>query len=157
MKAVVAAYAAGEITLPKLPAKVNKSVLYDAPGFLNDAARGGLQHPYTRTQVAQLIGWTNARTDGTVQPSDACQIAFHALELVERGLLDPLHCQGLIRNQLAGHWPAARYCHAFTRQPLPPPNAAGEPQRFVPGGFLRPAAAANPSSSRRQISRQAVP
>jgi hypothetical protein len=99
VKSVVEAYAAGEIELPPLPEKTKKTTLYVAPRFTRDDAQAPVHHPYTRAQVAQLVGWTRQHSSGGVQPNHACETAFRALELIERGLLKQKDCHSLTREQ----------------------------------------------------------
>lgn len=60
-----------------------------------------MTYPYTRGQVARIVGWMNKTSHGTWQPNNACKVAFQGLELAERGLLDTADVRGLNREQLA--------------------------------------------------------
>jgi hypothetical protein len=109
IKAVVEAYAAGEIELPPMPKDTPKKRILYAPHFVSakspsDVGPVSDQRPYSMAQVARLIGWTRSRDKdqpNLLRASHACETAFRALELMELGLLKAKDCRNLTREQLA--------------------------------------------------------
>ena len=77
MAATVLAYAAGKVTLGKVPTKTKVAALRYAPSFIVGQMINGSvdhSHPYTSEQLAQFLG--------IGQPRVAA--ALRGLELVER-------------------------------------------------------------------------
>lgn len=96
VKAVVEALADGKI---KLPTPSKHASVYYAPSFVQTEPRPlGGEVPYTREAVASFLGWTK-KHGSEIRPNFACQEAFRALELMERGLLKKSDFKGLTRDQ----------------------------------------------------------
>jgi hypothetical protein len=91
IRATIEAYAQGHITLPSVPEKTNKDKI-------RYASAGTRTHPYTKGSVAQFLGWTSKHKEG-VQPNQACEFAFKALDLADLGELDLADLKGLTRTQ----------------------------------------------------------
>jgi hypothetical protein len=68
--AVIDAYAAGEIALEAVDPKTRKDAVYLTTGVVSSS--------YTCQTVASFLGWTNRASDGGVQPTRTCRIAFDA-------------------------------------------------------------------------------
>ncbi len=87
IRAVVVAYANGEIELGELPKNTKHSLRRYAPSFVAGAVPGEDWNirQYTISTAASFLGWTTAtgKLNG-VQPSDRAYNAFNALELAEK-------------------------------------------------------------------------
>ena len=68
--AVIDAYGAGEIELKAVDPKTRKDAVYVTTGIVTSQ--------YTCQTVAAFLGWTNRASDGGVQPTRTCRIAFDA-------------------------------------------------------------------------------
>lgn len=94
VRSAIEAYGRGEIELPPVPKKTRED-------RIRHVSKPPLKHhPYTKATVAKFLGWTNRTTGGTVQPNFACEIAFRALDLIEKGLLEEKALKGLTRSQV---------------------------------------------------------
>ena len=89
--ATIKAYGEGKIELPPLDKKTNEKLL-------RYAAKSGLQHPYTKTQVAEFLGWTSQRSNGGVQPNHCCNVAFEMLDAFDAGIITKKALKGLKRD-----------------------------------------------------------
>ena len=79
IRAVVLAYAAGKIELPKVPGKVQKSNIRYAPNYTRGCSDTSSEHPYTDQTIADFLGWTFPNGE----PSRRVRNALHALEAAE--------------------------------------------------------------------------
>lgn len=98
IRAVIEAYGAGDIELPKVPK--------DTPAkHIRHVQQTAVERPYTRLTVAAFLGWT--RADGEL-PNYACEVAFKALDLIDAGFLKEKDLRGLNRAQMdelvKGQW-----------------------------------------------------
>jgi nitrogen regulatory protein PII len=83
IRAVVEAYAEGQIELSPPSAKTNASQLRYAPSFIPDADRTGGPHPYTAQTLADFLGWL--KPGG--RPQEKVMTALGALQLIEEDIL----------------------------------------------------------------------
>jgi hypothetical protein len=95
VRATLDAAAKGLITLPEVPKKtkacyIKELHLSQAPGVLL----------YTRSTVAEFIGWTRKNNEDGHRPTRGCDIAFRALELIEKGLINEPDLKQLSRDQM---------------------------------------------------------
>ncbi len=91
VESTIRAYGAGEIQLPEVDEKTNKSAI-------RYAAKSSLQHPYTTQTVAQFLGWLSSRTGGGTQPNHACKVAFEMLDAFELGIVSRKELRGVKRD-----------------------------------------------------------
>lgn len=92
IRAAIEAYGKGEISLPSVPTKTREDqILY--------VCATSRTHAYTKATVASFLGWTSKVRD-SVRPNRACETAFRALELIDRGLLEERELKGLSRSQM---------------------------------------------------------
>jgi hypothetical protein len=81
IRTTIEAYGKGEIELPPVPAKTRSHLVkYDPP----DSA----DHPYTKSTVAEFLGWTKKGPRGSIEPNYACEVAFTALDCIEKGIIN---------------------------------------------------------------------
>lgn len=90
VESTIRAFAAGEIELPEVPKDTNKQ-------HIRDAARGSVQRPYTIASLAEFLGWTKARGDGT-QPNQACTVAFQMIDAFDLGIVKRDQLRGVSRE-----------------------------------------------------------
>jgi hypothetical protein len=93
IRATIAAYGRGEITLPAVPPKTPQ----DAIRYVSQCPDS---HPYTQSTVATFLGWTRKNHQDDLRPNYACEVAFQALDLIDAGLLREADVRGLKRGQL---------------------------------------------------------
>jgi ParB/RepB/Spo0J family partition protein len=100
IRAVIDAYGKGEIALPPVPAKSRTDMIR----YVSADSR---THSYTKGTVAEFLGWTAKHGDG-IQPNNAAETAFKALDMIERGFLKEDTLRGLTREQMRelvnGQW-----------------------------------------------------
>jgi hypothetical protein len=94
VSAVVRAFAAGSITLGKVSEFSRKSILRQAPSFIQGNAEGNFT--YTADTVAQYLGWVK---QGDQDAQVRVVTALAALELIELGVCKPQAFQGLSHEQ----------------------------------------------------------
>lgn len=83
IRAVVEAYAQGQINLTKPSSKSNSSHLRNAPSFIPCSPSEG-EHAYSAQTVAEFLGWLEPSGDVQNRVRDA----INALELIEEGILN---------------------------------------------------------------------
>jgi hypothetical protein len=76
VRATIDAHGRGLISLPRIPDATPKTLIRHVP-------RDSLERPYTKTSVAQFLGWTDRASNGGLQPNDACIIAFDGIDALE--------------------------------------------------------------------------
>jgi hypothetical protein len=79
IRATIAAYGQGLIELPPMPAKTSND-------HIRYAGQTSVPHTYTKLMIAEFLGWTRAK-GSTIQPDDACDVAFMAIDAMEEGLI----------------------------------------------------------------------
>jgi hypothetical protein len=94
VRATIEAYGRGEIELPKVPRDTRKDQI-------RNVSHGTDSRSYTEGTVAQFLGWTRKQRGDALRPSYACQTAFQALEMLDKGFLHEADLRGLKRSQLA--------------------------------------------------------
>lgn len=93
VRATIDAYAKGEIELPPIPKDTPKS-------NVRDVTRNGVSRPFTKSSVAQFLGWTRKNHEDGLQPNTACEIAFKAMDLLDKELLKESDLKGITRRQM---------------------------------------------------------
>lgn len=94
LRAVLEGIASGDITPPPIKKNTPKTQIYEL-------STGSLTVPYTKSGIAELVGWVNKSHGGTgYQPTQACDIAFKALEMLDAGFVKEADIRGLTRNQM---------------------------------------------------------
>lgn len=78
LRATLDAYGDGKIELGKVPAKTRDNYILYAP-YVNAQNENNGSHPYTKSMLAQFLGWTQRERK---TPSFAFETAFRALELL---------------------------------------------------------------------------
>jgi hypothetical protein len=111
VRAVIDAYAKGEIELPPARPKTSasnyryasqapvKQICTEEP-VAGDASQAPVTHTYTKLQVAEFLGWTRKNSRGGLQIDFKCTVAFEAIDMINRGLLQESSIRGLTRTQL---------------------------------------------------------
>lgn len=92
LRAVIDAYGKGEIELPAVPEKTNKSQI-------RYAGQSPVPHEYTTFAVAEFIGWVRKKDDGH-RPNHACEVAFKAMDMIDDGFLSQNDLKGLQREHV---------------------------------------------------------
>ncbi len=90
IRSVIEAYGKGMIQLPKVPK--------NAPQTREVIQGSGLL--YTKSSIAEFLGWTSKQTAGTLKPNYACDTAFRALDMIDKGFLQESFLKGLTRAQM---------------------------------------------------------
>jgi hypothetical protein len=91
VESTIRAYGAGEIQLPEVDEKTNKS-------HLRHAGPNQDQHPYTIRSVAQFLGWTKVDGEGGAKENHACKVAFEMLDAFELGIVSRKELRGVKRD-----------------------------------------------------------
>jgi hypothetical protein len=91
IRAVIDAFGKGEIDLLPVPKKT--------PADAIRHVGGNSSKTYTKTTVARFLGWVDKRGNGD-RPNEACDVAFAALDMIGRGLLEEADIEGLRRSQV---------------------------------------------------------
>ena len=109
VRAVVEAFASGQVVLENVPADAAHDRIRHAPSFRmgKDGRAAAHDRPYTAQTVASFLGWK----------PDKVKYALMALELIEDGVLDETVFQGLTPEQ-------ARSTVVETRKALPGERSA---------------------------------
>jgi hypothetical protein len=94
IRAVIDAYGKDEIRLRPVSSKTR-------PDEIRYVSPGSDLHPYTPAIVAEFLGWTKKNNNNGVRPNTPCEIAFHALDLIEAKSLTEDMLKGLSRAQMA--------------------------------------------------------
>src|ERR1035441_7673536 len=97
VRAVVEAYAKGQIKLPAPPSSVQRGLRF-APSFVEPSVSDRSEtdgHPYTASQIGEFLGWL--KPSGDVQ--DKVHDALAALELIEDDVLKEADFDGLTTMQ----------------------------------------------------------
>ncbi len=111
IRATIEAYSKGEIKLPKPGER----------GPRTETSQGSGKF-YNQSTVASFLGWTRKHkgSKGTVQPNYACETAFKAIEMLDKGFLEESYLKGLKRSQLAdvvaGQWSIFRAAETLAEQ-----------------------------------------
>ena len=96
VRAVVEAYAKGQVHLSALDPKTHNNQLRYAPSFvMGDSPYPGTDYPYTARQVAEFLGWLEPSGD----PQRKVYDGLSALEFIEEGILNESDFTGLSTKQ----------------------------------------------------------
>jgi hypothetical protein len=102
VRATIEAYSKGEIKLP--PERPGTRDSYrkktDDDQTSSDVCQATDTRHYTKTQIAEFLGWTRKSDRGNIPPDYKWEVAFAAIKMIERGLLMESHTKGLTRTQL---------------------------------------------------------
>lgn len=93
IRATIEAYGEGKIELPAVPSKTPKTQV-------RHVHLGSDAHPYTKTNIAEFLGWTKKNRDGDT-PNFACETAFRAIDMIDAGFLSESDLRGLTRSQMS--------------------------------------------------------
>lgn len=108
VRAVLDAFGKGQITLPPVLDKTPQSAIrYTLEELTADdlqALDSGMSpefrgHPYTKSTVAEFLGWITTDKEGNRRISYGCETAFLVLDAIAAGLITRGHIQGMSRNQ----------------------------------------------------------
>lgn len=91
IRATIKAYAEGKIELPKADAR---------GGNVRVLTLDSVSKTYTKASVAQFLEWTKKNHKTGLQPNAACEVAFDAIDLLDRGLLKESDLKGLSRDMM---------------------------------------------------------
>ncbi len=97
IRAVVEAYAKGQVQLPKVGSETSRASIRYAPSFAagEDVDPGRRQHPYTADTLARFIGWI----EPSGRPQGKVLSALTAVQFIDEGLLHEKDFEGLTTKQ----------------------------------------------------------